>query len=95
MTLSRFLEERLFAPLPMTDSAFHVPPEKRRRLAEPFANDLATGNPSDLIDASPPRNDPGGAGAVSTAADYQRFVQMLLNGGWRLSFLCARRSRDR
>lgn len=78
MTLSRFLEERLFAPLPMTDSAFHVPPD-----------------PSDLIDASPPRNDSGGAGAVSTAADYQRFVQMLLNGGWRLSFLCARRSRDR
>jgi CubicO group peptidase (beta-lactamase class C family) len=80
--LSRFLEERLFAPLKMTDSAFYVPPDKRRRLAEPFATDPATGNPSDLIDVtSAPRNDSGGAGAVSTAADYLRFAQMLLNGG--------------
>jgi len=81
-TLGRFLKERLFAPLKMTDSEFSVPPDKLGRLAEPFANDPATGNPIKLIDVTaPPKNDSGGAGGVSTAADYLRFGQMLLNGG--------------
>jgi CubicO group peptidase (beta-lactamase class C family) len=38
--------------------------------------------PNNLIDvSSPPGNDSGGAGAVSTASDYLRFSQMLGNGG--------------
>jgi CubicO group peptidase (beta-lactamase class C family) len=52
------------------------------RLAQPLAADLASGQPVKVIDVSKePKNDSGGAGAVSTAADYLRFSQMLLNGG--------------
>lgn len=82
MPLGRFLEERLFVPLKMTDSGFFVPGEKLGRVAQPFATDPATGSPIRLIDVSaPPKNDSGGAGGVSTAADYLRFSQTLLNGG--------------
>ena len=77
MTLGRFLEERLFAPLKMVDSGFFVPKDKLARLAEPLP-----GWPVKLLDVSvPPKNDSGGAGGVSTAGDYLRFGQMLLNGG--------------
>jgi CubicO group peptidase (beta-lactamase class C family) len=52
------------------------------RLAQPNAVDLPSGQKTNLIDVSaPPKNDSGGAGGVSTAADYLRFSQMLLNGG--------------
>jgi CubicO group peptidase (beta-lactamase class C family) len=44
--------------------------------------DVASGQPIKVIDVSKePKNDSGGAGAVSTAADYLRFSQMLLNDG--------------
>ena len=80
--LGEFLDERLFKPLRMVDTAFSVPADKMSRLAQPLATDLASGQPIKVVDVStPPRNDSGGAGAVSTAADYLRFVQMLLNGG--------------
>ena len=59
-----------------------MPPGKISRLAQPLAVDLASGQPIKVIDVSKePKNDSGGAGAVSTAADYLRFSQMLLNGG--------------
>jgi CubicO group peptidase (beta-lactamase class C family) len=75
--LAQFLQQRLFEPLKMTDSGFSVPAEKLRRLAQPSPD-----NPVKLIDVSvPPKNDSGGAGGVSTAMDYARFSQMLLNGG--------------
>ena len=49
---------------------------------KPLAKDPATGADNRLIDVSQvPANNSGGAGAVSTAADYLRFTQMLLNGG--------------
>jgi CubicO group peptidase (beta-lactamase class C family) len=77
MRLAQFLQQRLFEPLKMTDSGFSVPAEKMRRLAQPSPD-----NPVKLIDvAAPPKNDSGGAGGVSTAMDYARFSQMLLNGG--------------
>jgi CubicO group peptidase (beta-lactamase class C family) len=80
--LGDFLAERLFKPLKMVDTAFWVPQEKLERLAQPFETDPASGNRYPLIDVSaPPKNDSGGAGAVSTAMDYLRFGQMLLNGG--------------
>ncbi|HZP92138.1 MAG TPA: serine hydrolase domain-containing protein [Burkholderiales bacterium] len=80
--LATFLEQRLFRPLKMSDSGFWVPKEKLSRLAEPLPVDQATGKPNKLVDVSiVPNNDSGGAGGVSTAADYLRFVQMLLNGG--------------
>ncbi len=74
-TLGKFLETRLFEPLKMNDSGFSVPASKMARLAQPFDKDA-------LIDVSkPPKNDSGGAGGVSTAADYLAFSQMLLGGG--------------
>lgn len=80
--LADFLEERLFAPLDMVDTRFSVPGAEIGRLAEPFETDPASGLPNLLIDvAAPPANDSGGAGAVSTARDYLRFAQMLLQGG--------------
>jgi CubicO group peptidase (beta-lactamase class C family) len=80
--LGDFLAERLFKPLKMVDTGFWVPDEKMARLAEPFEEDPASGKKYPLIDVSaPPANDSGGAGAVSTAIDYLRFGQMLLNGG--------------
>jgi len=80
--LGDFLGERLFKPLGMVDTAFWVPQAKQRRLAEAFDKHPVSGAPIKLIDVSqPPGNDSGGAGAVSTAGDYLRFAQMLLNGG--------------
>ncbi|HYS18661.1 MAG TPA: serine hydrolase domain-containing protein [Candidatus Binatia bacterium] len=81
-TLSRFLAERIFTPLRMTDTAFLVPPDKVGRLAQSFPTDKATGKPIELLDVTAPqKNDAGGAGSAGTAGDYARFSQMLLNGG--------------
>jgi CubicO group peptidase (beta-lactamase class C family) len=80
--LSDFLEERLFKPLAMNDTAFFVPSDKLGRLAEALPVDASTGKPNKLYDVSAaPKNDSGGAGGVSTAADYLRFAQMMANGG--------------
>ena len=80
--LANFLDKRLFRPLKMSDTGFWVPQDKISRLAAPLPTDLISGKPNNLIDVSAaPANDSGGAGGVSTAADYLRFTQMLLNGG--------------
>jgi CubicO group peptidase (beta-lactamase class C family) len=80
--LSSFLEDRVFRPLAMKDTAFHVPAEKMPRLAQPFARPASGPFVSPQIDVSrPPGNDSGGAGAVGTAIDYLRFGQAMLNGG--------------
>lgn len=80
--LDVFLEERLFKPLKMNDTAFYVPANKMSRLAQALPTDPATGATNRLIDVSqPPKNASGGAGAVSTAGDYLRFCQAMLNGG--------------
>ena len=80
--LADFLDERLFKPLKMHDSGFWVPAGKLSRLAESLEKDRFAGRAFPLIDVtSPPKNDSGGAGGVSTVADYLRFSQMLLNGG--------------
>jgi CubicO group peptidase (beta-lactamase class C family) len=81
-SLSAFFEQRIFAPLGMVDSAFHVPPQNLERLAEAFAKNPESGAGVQLLDVrSAPRFESGGAGLVSTASDYARFLQLLLNGG--------------
>ena len=80
--LADFLEKRLFKPLKMSDTGFWVPQDKMGTLAMALSTDIASGKPNNLIDVSAvPANDSGGAGGVSTAADYLRFSQMMLNGG--------------
>jgi CubicO group peptidase (beta-lactamase class C family) len=80
--LADFLDERLFKPLAMNDTAFWVPGEKLGRLAEALPVDPASGKPNKLYDvAAVPNNDSGGGGGVSTASDYLRFAQMMANGG--------------
>ncbi len=82
----RFLRERIFLPLGMHDTDFHVPESKAERLAACYR--FAPGNPMQLVDdpeVSPYRRAPafisGGGGLLSTMADYLRFARMLLNGG--------------
>ena len=80
--LGVFLDERLFKPLKMVDSGFWVPASKISRVAQPLPVDPASGRKTSVLDVSAePKNDSGGAGAVSTATDYLRFGQMMLNGG--------------
>lgn len=80
--LVEFMHERIFEPLKMTDTGFSVPAGNAARLAEAFPKDPATGAANKLIDVSKqPGNDSGGAGGVSTAGDYLRYCQAMLNGG--------------
>jgi CubicO group peptidase (beta-lactamase class C family) len=79
--LEEFLARRVLEPLGMKDTGFWVPPEKRDRIAalEP----APPGTPQLVLrDITRPRTaEGGGTGLVSTAGDYARFLQMLLNGG--------------
>jgi CubicO group peptidase (beta-lactamase class C family) len=80
-----FLEERLFAPLGMKDTTFYPAGTQLERVATAYRKDAATGK---LVSA-PPRRGMGtrdqpplaNGGLYSTAGDYARFAQMLLNGG--------------
>jgi CubicO group peptidase (beta-lactamase class C family) len=80
--LSAFLTERILAPLQMAETAFHTGEENADRLAEPFPTDPWTGDKVQLFNMlEKPVMESGGGGLVSTAMDYARFSQMLLNGG--------------
>jgi CubicO group peptidase (beta-lactamase class C family) len=82
LSLGQFLQQHLFAPLGMIDTAFHVPVPLQPRLAEAFAKDPETGTGVQLVNVkSAPKFESGGGGLVSTAADYARFLQMMLNMG--------------
>jgi CubicO group peptidase (beta-lactamase class C family) len=85
-SFGEFLEERIFDPLGMTDTDFHVPEEKVSRFAQVYgyteAGELVA--QEGFVDANfliDPVFESGGGGLVSTAMDYMRFSQMLLNGG--------------
>ena len=81
-TLGAYLNERVFAPLKMTDTGFILPPGKASRYARALPIDPNTGAPQLMLDSTKPvKFECGGGCAVSTAGDYVRFAQMLLNGG--------------
>ncbi len=82
-TLSALLDEKLIRPLGMKDTQFVVPAAKVARIAEPLKIDPSTGGPMmPVLDITRPTgNQSGGAGLSTTADDYLRFCQMLLNGG--------------
>ena len=80
-----FVRQRILRPLGMTDSDFHVPPEKQSRLSSCY---YAKAGRLLLYDdgqkssyAQPPALESGGGGLAGTAADYLRFCRMLLGGG--------------
>jgi CubicO group peptidase (beta-lactamase class C family) len=82
-----FLRERIFDPLGMKDTAFHVPPEKIDRLTEFYRFNHQT-NTLDVFDdvansawLSEPPFESGGGGLVSTIDDYFAFSRMMLNKG--------------
>ena len=80
--LGQYLEAQVFKPLGMKDTAFAVPLEKAKRYAKAFASDPDTGKPQFVLDLTQPlKFQCGGGCAASTAGDYIRFAQMLLDGG--------------
>ena len=80
-----FLQERILGPLDMDDTAFVVPAEKRSRFTANYqrADDALqmTDSPEDGQYTRPPAWLSGGGGLASTASDYIRFAQMLLQDG--------------
>lgn len=81
-TLQDFLRERIFEPLGMPHTAFSVDESHHDLIAEPFARDPDGGVQMKVIDV---RSDAalasGGGGLISTAIDYARFLQFMLNRG--------------
>jgi CubicO group peptidase (beta-lactamase class C family) len=90
-SLDEYLRTRIFEPLKMRDTHFYLPPAKADRLATVYS-----ATPNGKIERAPttgtmvsqgayvegPRKSfSGGAGIVSTAGDYARFLQMMLTGG--------------
>lgn len=86
-TLDVVFEERVFGPLGMADTGFHVPAVESERLAASYTRNPASGDlfkiddPATSSYLAPPAFLSGGGGLVSTIADYQRFCNLLLNGG--------------
>jgi CubicO group peptidase (beta-lactamase class C family) len=85
MTFDAFLQKRLFDPLGMANTTFYPTDEQRARLVTAYAKNKDTG----ALESVPPRPEfgprdrppQGNGGLYSTAPDYARFCQMLLNGG--------------
>src|ERR1700730_15694643 len=82
-----FLQERIFEPLGMKDTAFSVPASKLDRLATAYSTNSETGA-LELYDPAeggqwsrPPAFPSGGVGLVSTVDDYLAFARMMLNPG--------------
>ena len=90
-TLDAFLAAHLFGPLGMQDTHFYLPDSKVDRLAVVYsaaegrklerAPDPGAGVGQGAYVKGPRKSFSGGAGVLSTATDYARFLQMMLNGG--------------
>jgi CubicO group peptidase (beta-lactamase class C family) len=82
LPLGAYFERHILTPLGMVDTAFHVPEQHHSRIAQAFAVDPDNGATVRLVEVrDAPKFESGGGGLVSTAGDYARFLQMLLNGG--------------
>jgi CubicO group peptidase (beta-lactamase class C family) len=83
--LDEFFEQRLFAPLGMSDTGFWVDAAKGDRVSRihKYGEDgnIRAAGPSNIFNTAKPKFLAGGGGLVSTAQDYWRFTQMILNGG--------------
>jgi len=85
MTFDAFLQQRLFEPLGMTSTTFYPTEDQRARLVTAYTKNKDTG----ALESVPPRPEfgprdrppQGNGGLYSTATDYARFCQVLLNGG--------------
>jgi len=80
-TLGEFLNERIFAPLGMTDTGFYVPGEKLSRAAQPWQVPEAPPMTVRFDVAQKPRFESGGGGLTGTMDDYLRFTTMLADRG--------------
>jgi CubicO group peptidase (beta-lactamase class C family) len=85
-----FLQQRIFKPLKMTDTAFYVPKDKASRLSAVYAGNPKTGKIEEVKELfggamptylEPPSMESGGGGLVGTIGDYARFAQMIANKG--------------
>ena len=96
MSLNEFFSERIFKPIGMNDTHFFIPEAKRERLATVYERTkdgpITRKSPEPTVEGSltystdypykgPRAYFSGGGGLVSTAPDYVRFAQMMLNGG--------------
>lgn len=93
MRLDEFFETEIFSPLGMNSTGFNLPPDKQRRLTALYRNPererltrvsqlTVAGSDGLEIDEMPAvEYFSGGSGLMGTAADYQRFMQAVLNGG--------------
>ncbi|TBO41427.1 serine hydrolase domain-containing protein [Pedobacter kyonggii] len=92
MSLDRFFAERIFTPLGMNDTYFHLPETKRGRLVTAYTEDAKTRKPVKWVDGTFPGSSinypvnnngyfAGGAGLVSTITDYAAFLQLFINKG--------------
>jgi CubicO group peptidase (beta-lactamase class C family) len=89
-TLGEFMDQRIFKPLKMNDTAFSTGAAKANRLAAVYVFDKEKAKivqPTELFGGQmpdytkPPAMESGGGGLVSTTMDYARFSQMILNKG--------------
>jgi len=80
-TLGEFLNERIFTPLGMTDTAFYVAADKLNRAAQPWQMPEAPPMTARFDVAQKPRFESGGGGLTSTIDDYLRFAIMVADGG--------------
>lgn len=85
MSFDAFLQKRLFDPLGMENTTFYPTAEQRKQQVAAYSKNKTSGE-LELVPPRPefgPRDRPpqGNGGLYSTAVDYARFCQMLLNGG--------------